>query len=175
MIKSNDSDMSSAFVSKTIINFSKTTIVVLKTVVVALKTIVVVSKITIVILKTIVVASSVSSINEIINSRFDLRFKYRNDLIYFIAENDRERFCISISLKQKIFQLIHDQTHHEDFHRTYDRIVFFVYIYQLFKRFRTYIAHCSNCQLNQIKRHFIYDEFTSIITSSIFFYTVSMN
>ena len=89
MIKSNDNDMSSAFASKTIINF-------LKTVVVALKTTIVTSK-------TIIVVSSISSVNKVINFRFDLRFKYRNDLIYFIAENDRERFCISVSLKQKIF------------------------------------------------------------------------
>ena len=152
MIKSNNNDSSLA--SKTIVAL-KTTIVVVS--------------------KTTIIVSSISSTSEVINFRSDLRFKYRNDLIYFTAENDRERFCISASLKQKIFQLIHDQTHHENFHRTYDRIAFFVYIHQLFKRLRTYIAHCSNCQLNQIKRHFIYDELTSIITSSISFHIVSMN
>ena len=161
MIKSNNNDTSSMITSKIIDVVSKITVVVSKT--------------TIVVSQTAIVVSTSSTNSEVISFRFDLRFKYRNDLIYFTAENDRERFCISISLKQKIFQLVHDQTHHDEFHKTYDRIVFFVYIYQLSKRFRTYIAHCSNCQLNQIKRYFIYDELTSIMTSSISFYTINMN
>ena len=43
-----------------------------------------------------------------VNSRFELRFKYRNSLIYFIAENGRERLYISAALKQKIFQLVYN-------------------------------------------------------------------
>ena len=120
--------------------------------------------------------ASTSKINdETFNFRFDLRFKYKNDLIYFAIENEREWFCISTALKQKIFQLIHDQIHHDDFHRTYDRITFFVYIHQLSKRFRAYINHCSKCQLNQIKRHLIYDELSFIIISIIFFHIIVMN
>ena len=129
MIKSNDNDMSSTFISETaivastissineVINFSESAVVASKSTIVASKSAVVVSKQTAFI-------SIFSTNNEITNFRFDLRFKYRNDLIYFTAENDRERFCISASLKQKVFQLIHDQTHHEDFHRIYDRICY---------------------------------------------------
>ena len=58
--------------------------------------------------KTVNDALTSSVDNETINFRFNLRFKYRNDLIYFTTENNRERFCLSTSLKQKVFQLIYD-------------------------------------------------------------------
>ena len=115
------------------------------------------------------------TISEIVNFRFNLRFKYRNDLIYYVFENERERFCVSTSLKQKMFQLIHDQTHHDDFHKIYDRIISSIYIHQLIKRLRIYIVHCSKCQLNQTKRHFIYEKFTSLITFIILFHTIFIN
>ena len=47
-------------------------------------------------------------VNEIVNNRFELRFKYRNNLIYFIIKNNYEQLYILIVLKQKIFQLTHD-------------------------------------------------------------------
>ena len=71
--------------------------------------------------------------------------------------------------------MIHDFTHHDDFHLIYNKIASLVYICHLFKHFRTYIAHSSNYQFNQIKRHFIYGELTSMITSAIFFHIITMN
>ena len=47
-------------------------------------------------------------VSDAFNSYFDLRFKYRNTLIYFIVENERERLYISTALKQKVFQLIYN-------------------------------------------------------------------
>ena len=75
-------------------------------VVISKQTFVIVSKITNVVLKTAIVVSQTLIVvltsltnNKTINFRFDLRFKYRNDLIYFIIKDNRECFCISTSLK----------------------------------------------------------------------------
>ena len=105
----------------------------------------------------------------------EIRFKHRNDLIYYIIENDRERLCVPNFMKQKIFIIIYDFIHHDDFHCIYNKIVSLIYIHYLFKQFRIYIVHCSNCQFNQIKRYFIYNEFISIVTSVILFYIITMN
>ena len=113
--------------------------------------------------------------SEITSSRSGLQFKYRNSLIYFTAKNDKKRLCIPTSLKKKVFQLTHDQIYHGDFHKIYDKITLLIYIHQLAKRLRIYIAHCSNCQLNQTKRHSTYNKLTSIITPTILFHTVAIN
>ena len=104
-----------------------------------------------------------------------IRFKHQNDLIYYIIENGRERLCVSNFMKQKIFIMIHDFIHHDDFHRIYDRIASSIYIRHLFKHFCIYIVHCSNCQLNQIKKHSVYNELISMITSAISFHIITMN
>lgn len=83
--------------------------------------------------------------------RHGLRFVYRQGLIYYISGDGKERLCIPEAIEQDIFQIAYDQTHHGGFHRTYDRIAPSVYIRQLSKRLRTYIAYCPECQLNQTK------------------------
>ena len=37
-----------------------------------------------------------------------LRFVYRHDLIYYIFDDEKKRLCVSKSLKQEMFKLIHD-------------------------------------------------------------------
>ena len=117
------------------------------------------------------------NLNDIIKDDFkaEIRFKHRNDLIYYIIENGRERLCVFNFMKQKIFIMIYDFIHHDDFHRTYDKIAPSIYIRHLFKYFRIYIAHCPNCQLNQIKKYFIYDELIPMITLIISFHIITMN
>ena len=131
IIKSNNDNTSSIVVLKqTFVVISKQAFVVIsKLTNVVSKITNVVSKITNVVSKTTIVVSASLTNNKTINFRFNLRFKYRNDLIYFIIKNNHERFCISTSLKQKIFQFVYNQTHYNEFYKTYDRIVFFVYIY----------------------------------------------
>ena len=70
---------------------------------------------------------------------------------------------------------MHDFIHHDNFHCIYDKIVLSIYIRHLFKHFRIYTAHCSNCQLNEIKKYFTYDKLTPIGTLIIFFYIITMN
>ena len=55
----------------------------------------------IIVIATIIFATLTNSLKRV--ERFDLRFKYKQSLIYFIVDDDRERLCVSISLKQKIF------------------------------------------------------------------------
>ena len=111
---------------------------------------------------------------ELSDSR-EIRFRYRNDLLYYISNFDSKRLCIFAVMKIEIFQQTHDFTHHDDFMRTYDRLRNFVYVHSMIKHFKTYIIHCSKCQINQIKRHFAYDEFTFIISFAISFHTIIMN
>ena len=105
----------------------------------------------------------------------DVRFRYKNDLLYYISDFDSKRLCIFAVMKTEIFQQVHDFTHHDDFMRTYDRLRNSIYVHSMIKHLKIYIAHCSKCQINQIKRHFVYDELTFIISSAIFFHTIVMN
>ena len=67
----------------------------------------------------------------------------------------KNRLCISKVIKQKIFRMIHDFNNHENFYRTYDKLINSIYVRHLTKRLRIYIEHCSKWQIHQIKRHFL--------------------
>ena len=97
-----------------------------------------------------------------------------NEIIYYI-ESDFRRSCISIFVKREIFRFVHDENHHFEIHRNYDRISNILYIFRLFKKIRKYIEHCSICQLTQTKRHKFYDEFMSIISTSRFFHIIAID
>ena len=86
----------------------------------------------------------------------DVAFELQNDFIYHL--NERRRFCISTFCEQKIFRMTHDENQHFERYRCYQRISNFVYVSRLFKKFRLYIEHCLDCQLNQIKRHRLYEK-----------------
>ena len=125
----------------------------------------------------IVLAVDVASLKtyELSDSR-DVRFRYKNDLLYYIFDLvDSKRLCIFATMKTEMFRQVHDFTHHDDFMRTYDRLRNSVYVHSMIKHLKIYIIHCSNCQINQIKRHSIYDELTLIMSSIIFFHTIVMN
>ena len=104
----------------------------------------------------------------------NIDFVFKNDFIYRI-KNKRERFCLSISLKSNVFVIVHDQTSHVEFHRCHQRIFETLYFHQFVKRLRLYIRKCHACQLNQIRRHLLYDELMSIITFNISFHIITMN
>ena len=105
----------------------------------------------------------------------EIRFRYRNDLLYYIFDFDSKRLCMFAIMKIEIFRQIHDFTNYDDFMRMYDKLRNFIYVYLMIKHFKIYIIYCSKYQINQIKRHFVYDEFTFIILFAIFFYTIIMN
>ena len=105
-----------------------------------------------------------------------LRFKLREDLLYYTSHDDgRERLCIPEAMDKEIFQLAHDRQSHGGFHRSYDRIVPSIYMRHLQKRLRQYIEHCPICALNQTKRHKPYGSLLPIDRPGIPFHTIAMD
>ena len=78
-------------------------------------------------------------------NRENLRFRYRDDLIYYVNDlnNERERLCILKSFIDEIFVLIHNKLSHVDYHKIYDKIVTFFFIRKLSKKFQIYVTYCS--------------------------------
>jgi hypothetical protein len=103
----------------------------------------------------------------------DIDFQLKNDLIYYTR--DKSRLCILATCEKKIFELAHDQNNHARHHRAYQKLIDIIYIPRLFRKIRLYIKHCSACELNQIKRHFSYEELILISTTFISFRTLTMN
>ena len=102
-----------------------------------------------------------------------IRFRLKDELVYYISKTKKkDRLCISAFMKQKIFRVVYDLNSHSGFHRIYDRLINSVYIRQLTKRLTTYIDYCSECQLNQIKRHSPYESLQPIATSAISFHII---
>ena len=108
-----------------------------------------------------------------------LRFRYRDELIYYLNDNDlndgRERLCVFKKMAGEIFVLAHDRLSHADFHKTYDRVAASFYIRKMFRQLQIYITHCSECQLNRIIRHSFYDALRFIQSPVISFHTVIIN
>ena len=106
----------------------------------------------------------------------NFRFKLRNELIYYTNfDDDRKKLCISNALKREIFELIHDRQHYEKFHKTYNRVINFVYMRYLSKHLRIYINHYLNYELNQIKRYKFYENIILINKSGISFHIIVIN
>ncbi len=103
----------------------------------------------------------------------EIDFSLEDDLIYHVK--DKRRLCISFNCETEIFQLVHDQNNHFDHHRAYSKLIDQVYILKLSRKIRQYIKHCLACELNQTKRHSIYEELISIIVEQISFQIIVMN
>ena len=108
--------------------------------------------------------------------RVDLRFKLREELIYYTNfNNERKRLYIFNSLEKKVFKLIYDRQHHESYYRTYDRISNSIYLRYLSKHLRTYIEYYSKCELNQTRRYKPYNSIISINRLGISFHIIAIN
>ena len=66
-----------------------------------------------------------------------LRFRYRDDLIYYVNDlnDERKRSCIFKSFIDKIFAFSYNRLNHVDYHKIYDKIVTFFFIRKLLKEF----------------------------------------
>ena len=104
-----------------------------------------------------------------------LQFECRDELVYYLAGDGKQRLCIPKAMQGEVFKLAHDQTHHGGFQRTYDRLCHSVYIRRMVKHLKHYIEHCPECQLNQTKRHRPYGELNPIISPPIPFHTIAMD
>ena len=76
-----------------------------------------------------------------------IRFRYKNDLLYYVNElnNERKKLYIFKKLVKKIFVLIHDRLNHVKYHKTHNKIIAFFYIRKLVKQLRIYVIHCFQC------------------------------
>ena len=45
----------------------------------------------------------------------DLQFECRDQLFYYLINDEKQRLCIFKIMQEKMFKLIHDQIHHEKF------------------------------------------------------------
>ena len=107
------------------------------------------------------------------SSNINIDFTLKNDFIYHVKNN--KRFCISASCERAVFELTHDENNHAEYHRVYQQLIITIFMFKLSKKIRQYVKYYSSCQLNQTKRHAIYDELISITTSSISFRIITMN
>ena len=105
----------------------------------------------------------------------DIQFSIKNDLFYFTNYANRKRLCLLKEFEKKIFAQTHDENSHTDFSRTYKVITTNFYFRKLSNRLHRYISHCHECNLNQIKRHALYDSLNFIIDSSISFHIVNFD
>lgn len=111
----------------------------------------------------------------LINVFDNIEFILEEDQIYYVSREATSRFCISWSLKKRIYTLVHDNNHYCKFHRVYVRISNLLYIRHLTKRLRKYIKHCRKCQKDQTVRHVLYKDLKLIRNLILLFYTITLN
>jgi hypothetical protein len=106
----------------------------------------------------------------------EIEFERRNNLIYHLNRStDKVRLCIFKQLIKKIFAMTHDEMFHAEFHRAYVIITKTLYIRRLAHHLRQYIDYCSQCLLNQTKRHKAYEALYLISFFKVLFHTIAMN
>ena len=121
-----------------------------------------------------------NAISKIVQNEIKIIFRKKNDLFYF--ENDHitnhvfqfRCLCLSQTVLKKIFQIVHNSFHLK-FHKFYEFFFSVYYIREFTFNLKTFIKHCFECQINQIRRHKFHDSLQSIDSFSIFFHTVVMN
>ena len=119
-----------------------------------------------------------SILNDVEQNQTKILFIRENDLIYRKKIYDTSfvsrRMCISASMIKKILSMTHNNEHFE-FDRTYEKIISAWYIRNLIKHLKAYVKHCSQCKINQIKRHKSYESLQSILSSFISFHTLTID
>ena len=105
----------------------------------------------------------------------DMNFIFKKNRLYYVSTNKMSRFCISWNMKKNIFEIVHDQNHHCEFHQIYVRAVKAVYIRHFETRLKRYICYCKQCQKKQTTRHVSYNQLTSIKIMTLFFHTLTID
>ena len=107
-------------------------------------------------------------------NKTDIDFILKKRLIYH-SKKKMKRLCIPLFCEKQIFELTHDLNNHAGYHKVYHRLMKFVYIPKMSRKIRQYIKYCFFCELNQIKKHAIYEELMFIAAFTILFKTLIMN
>ena len=97
------------------------------------------------------------------------------NLIYFDNVKWEAYLCISYDLVKKVFQLAHDELDHTSYAHTHECLSQGLYIYNMMTHLYEYIQACSQCQLNQILWHTLYELMQSILMSLWPFHTVTLD
>ena len=83
------------------------------------------------------------------------------------------QLCISQNLTSDLLKLAHDLIHY-----SFDWFLYYLnelFIYKIVKQLKQYIDHCSDYQINCSRWHCFYESLQFILSSSIFFYIITMN
>ena len=92
--------------------------------------------------------------NAEINIENNITFFYRNNELIFRSNNyvidsyafQSHKLCIFQLFVDEIFDIVYDAVNdYVDFYKCYERLIFLYFIRELFKQFRVYLRHCSNC------------------------------
>ena len=119
-------------------------------------------------------SSSKENFSQFKRSYIEINFEFDDELIYH-STNDRRRLCILTFCEAEIFCMNHDDNQHVERHRCYQRIADSLYVFRLSRKLRQYLKHCFSCQLNQTKRHKLYEKLMSIFSISRLFHTIVIN
>jgi hypothetical protein len=111
------------------------------------------------------------------NDKFaGIKFKLANGLVYFYSDiSGRERLCIPLSVEKDVFEICYDNHFHVGFYRALDHLNNLFYVRQAAKRLRTYIKHCTPCNLNQTTRHKLYGALNPVPQTARLFEIVSLD
>ena len=105
----------------------------------------------------------------------EIEFVLKDRRIYYVSKKLIFRLCVFWNLKKKIFNMIHDDQHHCDFHRVYAKISSSLYIRHLFKKLRRYIKHCKTCMKKQIIKHASYEKLNFIKILALLFHIITID
>ena len=120
--------------------------------------------------------SNIIDVNE--KNHTSISFLRVDNIIYRRKINDNSSFvsrrmCVSTFMIKEILITVHNESNdHSEFDHFYERINNFWYIKELIRYFKNYIAHCSQCKINKIRRHKSYEFFQFILSSFISFHTL---
>lgn len=104
-----------------------------------------------------------------------ISYQFEKNLIYHINDIiDLRRLCVFQSCINHIFKIAHENDH-SDFIRCFQIISRAWFIRNLSKQLRTYIKHCFECFILQIRKHSSYENLQSIESSSMSFHIITLN
>ena len=118
-------------------------------------------------------------LNNAKKNQIKILFLRENDIIFKKQMNDNISFvlrqmCIFANAIKNILSMTHDNEHLE-FDRTYEKLISVWYIRNFAKHLKSYLKHCSACKINRTKKHKLYESLQFILSSSIFFHTITIN
>ena len=96
-------------------------------------------------------------------------------LIYFDNSEQSLHLCIFTDLIKEVFQLTHNELSHSEYVCTHKHLMQGLYIHNLLKQLHDFIRYCSQCQLNQISQHALYELMQSILSLLQPFYTITLD